>query len=229
MAYLIDDDVLRFLNGHLGNSDDNAFKRCSDFAYRDMCRTIRFKKEYVESKDKSAEERQEITQKKRDLRNQVTKLLQDQVEEWIACPPKDFDGDHTALCEQIISMYKNTTDQGQKEDSLYFGQAQKWVNMTLKNLYVYSKSNAPTGICLNNLLPLLHVPIDNVILDVASDKVKCYVDPPSMTYGVKKPTKAWSKWDENDYKTYQKELKARLSGQTPLLWELTHWSTVITE
>ena len=79
MAYLIDEDVLRFLNGHLGNSDDNAFKRCSDFAYRDMCRTIRFKKEYVESKDKSAKERQKITKKKRDLRDQVTKLLQDQV------------------------------------------------------------------------------------------------------------------------------------------------------
>lgn len=114
MAYLIDEDVLRFLNGHLGNSDDNAFKRCSDFAYRDMCRTIRFKKDHVESEDKSAKERQEITQKKRDLRNQVTELLQDQVKKWIACPPEDFDGTTQRCVNKSLPCIKTPPIRGRR-------------------------------------------------------------------------------------------------------------------
>lgn len=218
MDFLIDKDVLRFLNGHLGNNDAMAYIRCSDFAYRDMCRTIRFHKKY----DEDAEI-------KWNLRRNVTALIKTQVEAWLQIPPKDqdeFNGQHQKLCEKIIVIYQGITDQMEKDQSLFFGQAQKWVNMTLKNLYVYSKSNE-TDMSFDEILPYLHIPLDNVIMDIASDKKKCYIDPSDQKYGVSKPQTAWSRMDASEYQAYQKELKAKIGAPIPLLWELTHWSTVI--
>ncbi len=222
----VDDNVLRFLNGYLGKDDDDAFVRCSDFAYRDMCRTIRFSDEYNEKNEIETNHQKAIAQKKRILRDKITEIIKEKVFEWIKEPPTDFDKEHKALCKIIIEKYKGTTNQGEENNSLYFGQAQKWVNMTLKNLYIYSKTNS-TSLNLTSLLPYMHIPIDNIILDIAADVKKCYIDPIETVYGLKKPEKSWSKWDHDTYEEYQTKLKNKIAPATPILWELTHWSTTI--
>ena len=226
--FQIDENVLLFLNGHLGNNDSNAFIRCSNFAYRDMCRTITYSDEHNENHAISSKDKGTIVQKKRDLRDEITKLIETQVEKWMnntSLTKKQFNENHEALCKAIIEKYKGTTNQNEPDNSLYFGQAQKWVNMTLKNLYVYSKSNK-TSLNLDNIIKYFHVPIDNVILDIASGTKRCYIDSPETTYGVAKPAKAWSKWSYNDYKTYQNKLEASIKNDCPIIWELKHWSTV---
>lgn len=226
--FQIDENVLRFLNGHLGNNDKAAFIRCSDFAYRDMCRTITYALEYNEKHATSSKEKGIIAQKKRDLRDKITQLIKGKTKDWInntALTKEQFDKEHKLLCETIIEKYKGTTNQNEPDNSLYFGQAQKWVNMTLKNLYVYSKSNN-TSLSLDNIIEFFHVPIDNVILDIASGTKRCYIDPPETKYGVSKPEKAWSKWNYDDYKEYQEKLEASIKNDCPIIWELTHWSTV---
>ena len=129
MFFEIDKNVLRFLNGHLGNNDEDAYKRCSDFAYRDMCRTIKFADKFKESKEKSRAENDKIAKDKRAKRDNVTKYIKEQIEKWLE-NTDDFDNEHVELCNKIIEEYKGTTEQGNKDNSLYFGQAQKWVNMT---------------------------------------------------------------------------------------------------
>ncbi len=240
MAFEIDENVLRFLNGHLGNNDEDAYKRCSDFAYRDMCRTITFASDYKESKEKGSKVNNEIAQNKRDKRDKITEVIKKQIEQWIKNTPseEDFNSQHTALCSTIIDEYKGTTDQGDPKNSLYFGQAQKWVNMTLKNLYVYSESNR-TQLSLKSLLPYMHIPIDSIIMDIAAGSKKCYVDNNTITYGIKKPKNGnnkeicWSKFDETTYKEYQKALTDKIKEThpsiDPIIWELTHWSTVTSE
>ena len=226
--FQIDENVLLFLNGHLGNNDSNAFIRCSNFAYRDMCRTITYAADYNENHAASSKEKVVIAQKKRDLRDEITKLIEAKVKNWINntnLTKKQFNKDHESLCIAIIEKYKGTTNQNEPDNSLYFGQAQKWVNMTLKNLYVYSKSNN-TSLSFDNIIKYLHVPIDNVILDIASGTKRCYIDPPETTYGVAKPEKAWSKWSYSDYKKYQENLEASIKNDCPIIWELKHWSTV---
>ena len=216
------------MNGHLGNNDSNAFIRCSNFAYRDMCRTITYAADYNENHAASSKEKVVIAQKKRYLRDEITKLIEAKVKIWINntnLTKEQFNNDHESLCIAIIEKYKGTTNQNEPDNSLYFGQAQKWVNMTLKNLYVYSKSNN-TSLSFDNIIKYLHVPIDNVILDIASGTKRCYIDPPETTYGVAKPEKAWSKWSYSEYKKYQENLEASIKNDCPIIWELKHWSTV---
>lgn len=226
--FQIDDDVLLFLNGHLGKDDNDAFIRCSNFAYRDMCRTITYSTNYNEKYAKSNKDKKTIRDNKKGLRDDITDLIKAQVYNWInnSTINKDiFNDEHRDLCNKIIEKYKGTTNQGETNGSVYFGQAQKWVNMTLKNLYVYSKSNN-TSLNLDNIIKYFHVPIDNVILDIASDAKPCYIDPPGTTYGVIKPKKAWSKWDYKKYREYQEALKNSIGNVIPIIWELQHWSTV---
>ena len=130
--FQIDENVLRFLNGYLGNNDKDAFCRCSDFAYRDMCRTIKFANGYKGDSKKAID-------KKRVLRDEVTLLIETQTQRWIndkTLNEVKFKKEHKELCDAIIDKYKNTTNQKKHQYSLSFGQSQKWVNMTLKNLYV---------------------------------------------------------------------------------------------
>lgn len=227
MLVTIDKDVLRFLNGHLGGTDSTAYQRCSAFAYRDMCRTIRFAPSYTEGAVQGNKERKRIANAKLVLRDRATDLIQAQVQAWLLnVPDQDrYDEDHRHLCEQIILLYRNTTIQTDAGNSLYFGQAQKWVNMTLKNLYVYTESN-DTRLSLRPLLPYMHIPLDNIIMDIAADTKRCYIDPPNRKYAVKKPSTPWSKLDFAEYARYQRELVAKIDHSYPLVWELTHWSTV---
>lgn len=221
----IDENVLRFLNGYLGNNDKDAFIRCSDFAYRDMCRTIKFANGYKGDSKKAAAN-------KKKLREAVTILIEKQTQRWIndkTLNEVKFKSEHKNLCEAIIDKYRNTTTQDKHQHSLSFGQAQKWVNMTLKNLYVYSESNT-TQLSLQPILQHLQIPIDNVILDIASDQKKCYVDPANISYNVIRPEGVWSDWDYATYKYYQdkliKKIEATHPKMQPIIWELTHWSTV---
>ena len=230
----VDRAVLQFLNGHLGRNDEEAYERCSHFAYRDMCRTIPFAENYKEEKSKGAQENKRIARSKQEKREEVTRMLREQIEAWMASPPvlqEQFDRAHSRLCNDIIALYENTTQQDNPAHSLFFGQAQKWVNMTLKNLYVYSMSNPAATLSLAALVPFMHIPLDSIIIDIAADEKRCYVDPSDLTYGVKKPDVAWSKLSEEKYNDYQSRLIASIrahSGEdAPILWELTHWSTVI--
>ena len=242
--FSIDRDVLRFLNAHLGTTDDEAFEKCSYFAYRDMCRTISFKSEYKElAKQKgegNEEKKQRLIQnkkaaaKKLSLRKKVEGLIKMQVILWQENPPKSrecFDCIHNKLCNDIITVYKSTTAQNETNDSLFYGQAQKWVNMTLKNLYVYSKSN-DTALNIEPLLPFLHVPIDSIIISVASGKTRCAIDHPEVIYGVEAPAESWSQMDEKAYEDYQGKLRKRIEALFPdvypIIWELRHWSAAET-
>lgn len=223
---LIENNVLLFLKGHLGNNDDDAFNRCSDFAYRDMCRTIEFNPDYKELSSNSSEQNKIISEKKHILRNKVTGLIKHYVIAHFLHSPEDFDDIHNSLCLEIIEIYKAASN-------LNYGQAQKWVNMTLKNLYVYSESNRYCRpdveiLSLEPLIPKMHVPIDNIVLDILSGKKKCYVD--SQKYNLKRPKingkeVSWSKWDYKTYIDFQNEIRKTV-GENPIIWELQHWSTV---
>lgn len=104
------------------------------------------------------------------------------------------------------------------------------MNMTLKNLYVYSMSNPAATLSLSALVPFMHIPLDSIIIDIAADEKHCYVDPSDLRYGVQKPGVAWSKLSEEKYNDYQDRLtdsiRQHSTEKTPILWELTHWSTV---
>ena len=88
-----------------------------------------------------------------------------------------------------------------------YGQAQKWLNMTIKYLYCLQYNK------FKKAFHYLHVPIDNRIIKSA------YKD-----FKIAKPVESWSKWNKEEYTNYQEKLiKAIGDKKDPLRWEFTAW------
>lgn len=73
------------------------------------------------------------------------------------------------MCSQIVDIYQA------EGIEFYIGQAQKWVNMTLKYLYVLVPD------VVEPFYNLLHIPLDNYIMDIAKSSM---VFLPYLAHGV---------------------------------------------
>ena len=116
----------------------------------------------------------------------------------------------------LITSYENEIAE------LTYGQAQKWVNMTMKYLCVLSDANF-TGDYkwLGDFYPYLHVPIDSIILDKIADE--------NEFPGIKLDNvRCWSKIKEyQDYFAVQQSLRNKLKEKDspilPMDWEFEVW------
>lgn len=129
-----------------GSEADNI-KAAAMRAYRDMCRTIRFR-------DKKSD-------KNSSCYNDALGLITTKIRAF--CSRRDseinrneYDNFHTALCTELTMCYPNDV-----VEFFEYGQSQKWVNMTMKYLCILNEGQ------LDLIYPYLHVPIDNIVLDAA--------------------------------------------------------------
>lgn len=200
---------------------------------------------YAKSKNKKEEEKEafrEATQKALPeatecLKDGINKILEKEVH---IKEQKDFDKWHEELCDKIKEKFDSSL-------KFTYGNAQKWVNMTLK--YLYLIDSICSEICpdidyfhsLQNISAYLHVPVDSYIIE----KVWEMEDDKTGSDGSCLPIKsdkmckngsrgkyasdkveAWSTWD--DYKTYmnfQKYLRDnrnKIDGN-PIDWEGPEW------
>ena len=186
----VDKDVLEFLKViYFGGIKDPMDAACSH-AYLDMNRTIRFCKMPEE--------------KRIALRKKVLRLFKTEIPKIDKnCDTQEnYDAWHRGICFEICSYY-------QKEGiDFYIGQAQKWINMTMKYLYMSEEYQFET------IFPFLHVPIDNYVLNIASKELE-----------IKKPSVCWSRWKEYEeqYMYYQMELRNKIKDYYPLRWEFKYW------
>lgn len=88
-----------------------------------------------------------------------------------------FDNWHKTTCEKIISLFD------EKGFHLFVGQAQKWVNMTLKYIFTIGEQRIEG---FSFAYPFCHVPLDNILLE----QLKRY-DFPALKC-------AWSRHDNYD-------------------------------
>lgn len=117
----------------------------------------------------------------------------------------DYDRWHQKTCELIQEIYI------QKGVGFTYGQAQKWLNMTMKYLYVFSlifEDMEDKRLCeipgfIRNHHEKLHIPIDNYILsDLSLQKYA-----------------PWSKMSMEDYNACRKDM-----GEKDIDWELEKWN-----
>ena len=174
---------------------DNFYTAASARAYLDFCRTIKFAASSNES-----ERLQARTYVDRIIENKCADIAdagitsQNKYDEW-----------HKELCEEIVGRYAKVCD-----NQFCIGQAQKWVNMTVKYLYLID------GECVKLIFPFAHVPLDNYVFAAAKEHL-------DLPYDHLIP---WSKInDYSIYLGYQKELREILKdlNTTPLRWELVYW------
>jgi hypothetical protein len=180
----VDKKVLDFLKMLYFGVTDNPFEAASRSAYTDMCRTIRFC-----GKDSVA------------LRKYVDNLLEERIPDLSTIQNSDeYNGWHFEICHKIVDAYTSAGVQ------LYVGQAQKWVNMTLKYLYVLVPD------VIEPFYQYLHIPLDNYIIDIAKKQ-----------YGIKPLPCAWSRIENyHQYLDYEEKLMEVIDGN-PLDWEFEKW------
>ena len=180
-------ESFEFLKYMLFGSWGSIYIAASERAYRDMCRTLR-----LEGSASTG------------LRDAVDGLLEKEISEVLDkgfSDQEQYDAWHKEICLKIQQVY---TESG---IGMTIGQAQKWLNMTMKYLFV---ANVPGTA---EVFPFCHVPIDSYIINAVEKQL-----------GVKRFDTPWSKI--SDYETYidfQKCLRKMLEGKAPLEWEFGTW------
>ncbi len=150
-------------------------------AYLDFNRTLPIK-------DKNQEKRKNIrSETELFLKTELLKLISADIEN-----QELFDLSHEKLC---LNLIKNWTE-------LTIGQAQKWINMTLKYWLLFGE-NRIKGI--EKSARFFHIPIDNLIQ--------------KNMFGEKSP-KPWSKINNyDDYFEYQRKHRAKNEVNPPIICE----------
>ena len=111
-----------------------------------------------------------------------------------------FDARHRDLSEQLCALYK-----GYKFESFAIGQAQKWLNMAFKYVYVFGEARIPG---FARLYRLGHLPIDNIMLD----RLVRFRAPPL--------SRSWSRLgDYDEYMRFQCWVRDTFSDSAPLAVE----------
>lgn len=183
----VNEDLLKFLKFSYFGALTNLKEAAANRAYRDMCRTIRFNGLCEETR---------LELKKEVNSELITKIenIKDNFEIW-----------HKEACGLIIEKYEK------HRIELTYGQAQKWVNMTIKYLYMLNEHT------FDNTFEFLHIPVDNYIFKAVKEKL-----------GIDKPKNPWSKLYETEYLNYQNDIRKKLKEEdiSPLRWEFKNWLDV---
>lgn len=131
----------------------------------------------------------------------------------------NFDNWHKELCKGIKEKYKDI-EENEKELFTY-GNAQKWVNMSLK--YMWLLDLLPQDINEKDL----HIPIDSYIIDALweNSDVILPIKPnksPNRKRNYAKPSEYVIPWSQWSYKEYN-DLSDCLKGKYNLSWENESW------
>lgn len=211
---------------------------CAKRAYLDLARTVKYRYssselEEMKSKKSSKEDKDKATNFI-DSKNELIKNICENIlfpietkEGEISFKNSDFDDWHKAKCREIINFMNNSIDKSNtkilKKENFAIGQAQKWVNMTLK--YLWLLNALPTGVKPE----YLHVPIDSYIIEIAYDNKNKFENALGLE---DKPPKSWSKLPKYEtyfgiQKTIREAIKKKTTNETiPIKWESLAWIEV---
>ena len=191
----MNENIKKFYRICVFGTEKNNEKATAKRAYRDMCRTIRFEKGVSQTV-------------KDDCRTRVIELIETEIK---TCNSIDtiekYDKFHDSLCLRIIDCYNNQTIA-----EITYGQAQKWVNMTMKYLCVLYEGQCDW---LNKIYSFLHIPIDSIILDKAKKEF-----PNDFSVN----NTPWSQLSREEYITIQNKLRAVIKDVALIDWEFKAWN-----
>lgn len=210
----IDFVMWSYFNLTLGDGDklDRILGTCMERAYSDATRQGAYNtsipKDDIDLKKASADAK---TAGGKELMKRILMLLEGKAEA--------FNIWHEKTCGAVKGVYEKVRRNGAGLFS--YGNAQKWVNMSLKYIYaLYWLYQAFSPECLfcktygsviEKYAGEFHAPADSFIIEAL---------------GLKN-VRAWSKWDESEYSRYQELLKGTIpSDKSQLEWESSSWINV---
>lgn len=197
------------------DEDENLDKKikCAHRAYRDLARTLRYK--YSSSELEHAKKDPDVAKFKKDRDSWVKEICEELINSIEGFPKDgDFNQWHKDKCGELIKKTKGK-DLFKEGHSFTWGHAQKWLNMTLK--YLWLMDLLPEEISPRSL----HVPIDSYILDALKEKPLFEGSIKASKYN----GQAWSAMSEDNYKQLQSEIRAmpKEENESPIEWEGRVW------
>jgi len=213
---------------------DKALEKCARSAYHDLSRTLDYSistgdLETLE-KNKEFETYYDFIKTKEMFINEVVRIILGKIKVLLDKPQRDFEDWHEDACNAIMKkvpkrlksgdpLFRKKDKKGNVEDdAFYYGQAQKWLNMTLKNMVAMGLWD------LDEIHAKLHVPVDSYITEAASGLdvgiPHSYSSEVCKFSGESKP---WSTWNDVEYIKFQKALREALEGENPIGWESGAW------
>jgi hypothetical protein len=178
---LTESNYIDFYKGAFFGDMSEPIKAAIIPAYRDLCRTITgFSKKYDKDTIKLAAQQS--------IYDSILLLLKtENINQQI------FDNWHKSSCEKLIAIFGT--------QKFTYGQAQKWINMTMKYLSMISHSS------VKKCYEYCHIPIDNYILQATSKTLST----------------TWSRLEDYDeYLSFQNWFRETYDG-IPLDVEFTMW------
>ncbi len=213
------------------DSEQTVKKKCAYRAYLDLARTVKYvySSTELEKATVGTDAHAFIDIRKKRIEAVCYKLIESI--EIFPNYPGDFDTWHDRQCAQIICQMNTSYDDGRKnflKDGFTFtyGQAQKWVNMTLK--YLWLLDMLPNGLSEAEL----HVPVDSFILEALKETQQFNTEGNKITGSGESyyyNGEAWSAISESkNYKKLQDGIRdiAKKQGISPIQWEGPAWMDV---
>lgn len=220
-----------------GEEMDGVLDLCAQRAYRDLSRTLRF------CSADSKEGRKEVEAKKRELLKKARKAVVDGSKDLLSSGSQnDFDRLHKEICEDnsrrsIVMAVREAPGidvlkpVGKEGKTFYPGQAQKWLNMTLKYFWILDLLQSKDEPC--PVESYLHAPIDSFVLKalLKDENLSTLMQTRGLANGadakkvIKTAHAPWSQWSYEDYAEIQALVRSlsESSGRCPIEWEMRAW------
>lgn len=203
--------------GIIKSDAEKAKVACARRAYLDLARTVKFTKTTSDIEKLPKNEAKKYNESKNALKIDVYTYIVKEIDE---CTEGNFEQKHKGMCESIV---KKMNGSNLLKDAFTCGQAQKWLNMTLK--YYWLLGILPEKIKAEDL----HVPIDSYIIEAVESSEDIIKHGLNMESGLK--SDSWSsikKYDE-EYRKLQSGIKTKIketSDFIPIEWENIAWLEV---
>lgn len=172
---------------------------------------------------------------KEEKKTSATELIKRKIEQLLK-EKNDYNEWHKCLCRKLCKEYEKC-DFGVGREFTY-GIAQKWVNMTMKYLYllnsIYSHDSdycQNIGLQIDNISASLHIPLDGYIFEASKISKDEVINKKVKGLGISKDqipaNEKWSKVKNYDeYMEYQNALSDKIENLFPIDWEGPAWIEV---
>lgn len=188
-------DYFEYLLGLYFPGADDILSRCIQRAYRDWCRTLHG---LDKARNKALHARASVV-----VRSFLTSLAE---AGGAGSDQAAFDDRHRAASTELCSTYSAA---GFAEFRV--GQAQKWLNMALKYVFVFGEDRL-RGYA--RLFELAHIPLDKIILNRLHLHGHC----------VPRLATSWSRVSSyEEYMGIQRWVRSAFPDSAPLAVEFAHW------
>lgn len=213
---------------------DLALNACIKRAYRDLSRTIDYKYS-VSDLNNTKKVSKDQKNKFKNYKDTWKRNAEDSIKKWINellgeddITPQDFDNRHESICKYLKKkdpeLFKITS-------GFSYGQAQKWINMTLKYMLIMGIWNNE----MSTKIQFLHIPIDNIVLKVLyniskdESKIKKISESEFLIVG-KKGNFKWSAIPDNEEYDIFRQYIEKVINDNPITdcnsfieWESKKW------